>query len=106
MALVAGYHRTKVEWGGKPPAKTALAYHYQQCVIENVAASWSRPYKSSITSKWANAVNTIARSAMQPLSPVFEGADLGLDGVGDFGDSHVNRVKQIATWLETFNLEE
>ncbi|KAF3923464.1 hypothetical protein ABW21_db0207840 [Orbilia brochopaga] len=105
MAVVAHLHRTKVVWPVDGPDKQALAYHYQQCVIENAGAGWTLSQRDAVTSAWQSAVGTIARSMAYPLPPVFETGIQGLDGANDAESSCSSREQEIQRWLQTFNLE-
>ncbi|KAK6336567.1 hypothetical protein TWF696_002116 [Orbilia brochopaga] len=101
MDVVAGYHGKKVIWEARPD-RTAIAYHYQQCVLENVGAMFTPYTEIAVTRKWREKVNAVARTVPE----VIETIDHCQDGIMDKDDARsLTKQQEIEGWLQKFNAE-
>ncbi|KAJ6257900.1 hypothetical protein Dda_7690 [Drechslerella dactyloides] len=111
MAIVAPYHGQTVDWGPRgPPGKEALAYHYQQTVLENVGARFTLRCKISTRNKWSDSMNKILQSELPSIPTITEDIEPGGDGAADgFEDAWRPRLgraqeEEIRSWLEKYDV--
>ncbi|KAK6525827.1 hypothetical protein TWF281_010870 [Arthrobotrys megalospora] len=108
MPVAMEYHGREVEWR-VPPDRAALAHHYHQCVIENVAAGSAFGSRLVVPRNWKRVISAISQSALADRSL----QELEEKGRGGCTDDEVGyhledrlakgREEEIASWLEKFN---
>ncbi|KAK6498070.1 hypothetical protein TWF506_004312 [Arthrobotrys conoides] len=104
MSVAMEYHGKVVEWD-KIPDRAALAYHYSQCVMENVAAELNIVSKSVVPENWKQAVSTISQSDRRLQLLRDQGGDSAADEV-DYYLEHgqvEGQEEEIQSWLERCN---
>ncbi|EGX46312.1 hypothetical protein AOL_s00110g136 [Orbilia oligospora ATCC 24927] len=106
MSVAMEYHGKVIEWETIPD-RAALAYHYSQCVIENVAAGLVSASKFVVPENWKQAINMISQLALNRR--LQELRDQVGDGSADDATYYLEdgltkgREEEIESWLERYN---